>query len=67
MQLSTNLPYGTKAVEAYLANAASPMKANTSHEADRDFMRDLEETDPTRYRNLVKSIYREAPRLAEAA
>jgi hypothetical protein len=65
MQLSADLPYGTKAIEAHLSTTAPLMKGNVSQEAGQAFMLELKRTVPERYANLERSSTSEA-RVPEA-
>lgn len=55
MQLSTDLPYGSKAVRENINSGAS-LIMNVSPEADAAFMSELKRTDSERYNRLAKNM-----------
>jgi hypothetical protein len=61
MQLSTNLPYGLRAVQQHIASGAK-LSMNVSPEADAAFVRELQREDSQRYERLVKNIQTAAVR-----
>jgi hypothetical protein len=55
MQLSTDLPYGSKAIREHIDSGAK-FSMNVSPEADAAFMRELQREDSQRYDRLMKNI-----------
>jgi len=55
MQLSTNLPYGTKAIAEHIASGQS-LSMNVSREADRAFLFELRK-DVKRWANLEAAMF----------
>jgi len=55
MQLSTNLPYGSAAVQQHI-NSGAKLQMNVSAEADAAFMRELQRDDSQRYDRLIKNL-----------
>jgi hypothetical protein len=66
MQLSTNLPYGIKAIREHLDRGVE-LKMNVSEQADRAFMAELRRTDLHRFNALEKAIRTEVIRLQAKA
>ena len=66
MQLSTNLPYGSKEVHKHLESGVN-LPMNVSREANQAFMTELRRTDPKRYARLEKAIQTDLIRLPKAA
>jgi hypothetical protein len=59
MQLSTDLPYGSKAVMQHINSGAS-LAMNVSKEADSVFMAEVKRIDRTRYDRLIKNMQKDA-------
>lgn len=55
MQLSTDLTYGSKAVQQHIASGAK-LSMNVTPEEDAAFMRELQREDSQRYDRLMKNI-----------
>jgi hypothetical protein len=55
MQFSTDLPYGSKAVQQHIDSGAK-LSMNVTPEADAVFMRELQLEDSKRYDRLMKNI-----------
>lgn len=55
MQFSTDLPYGSKAIQQHIDSCAK-LSMNVTPEADAAFIRELEREDSQRYDRLVKNI-----------
>jgi hypothetical protein len=58
MQVSTNLPSGSAAIEEHLATG-EPLQMNVSKKADREFRFELKKTDRKRWANLDAGAQRE--------
>jgi hypothetical protein len=61
MQVSTDLPSGSRAIKEYLEGRGETyLSVNVSKEPDKAFMSELRRTDPKRYAELVRNMSRAA-------